>query len=166
MKYSIAAMAALGAFALASVPANAQYADEISNDLSQCDGSSSAMLVTVTGFKKPVNRVRVVSYRALDSDWLKKNRWLNRIDTPVRAKAMKFCMPMPGPGTYAVGVRHDFNGNDDDDPFKDGWGMSNNPSIGLGALLAGGSFGKPPVSKARIKVGSGVTPVTIKLKYP
>ena len=166
MKYSIAAAAAFGAVLLAATPADAQYAQRIDNDMSKCDGSGSALLVTVTGFKGAVNRVRVVSYRALASDWLKKDRWINRIDTPVRAKSMKFCMPMPGPGDYAVGVRHDYNGNDDDDPFKDGWGMSNNPSIGLGALFAGGSFGKPPVSKARVKVGSGVTQLTIKLKYP
>ncbi len=166
MKYSYAAAAVFGAVLLAAVPAQAQYAQRISNDMSKCDGSRPAMLVTVVNFKGAVNRVRVVSYRALESDWLKKDRWLNRIDTPVTGRTMKFCMPMPAPGTYAVGVRHDYNGNDDDDPFKDGWGMSNNPSIGLGALLAGGSFGKPPVSKAAVKVGSGVTPVTIKLKYP
>ncbi len=166
MKYSIAGVAALSALALTAVPAQAQYAERIQNDMSQCDGSGPALLVTVTGFKSAVNRVRVVSYRAVEGDWLKKDRWLNRIDTPVSGKAMKFCMPMPAAGTYAVGVRHDYNGNDDDDPFKDGWGMSNNPSIGLGALLAGGSFGKPPVSKASVKVGSGVTPITIKLKYP
>lgn len=166
MKYSIAAAAAFGAVLLGTTPASAQYAQRIDNDLSKCDGSGPALLVTVTGFKDTTHRVRVVSYRALDSDWLKKDRWLNRVDTPVRAKAMKFCLPMPGPGDYAVGVRHDFNGNDEDDPFKDGWGMSNNPSIGPGALFAGGSFGKPPVSKARVRVGSDVTPLTIRLKYP
>ena len=60
------------------------------------------MLVTVVNFKGAVNRVRVVSYRALESDWLKKDRWLNRIDTPVTGKTMKFCMPMPAPATFGA----------------------------------------------------------------
>ncbi len=62
-------------------------------------------------------------------------------------------------GNYAVAVRHDKNGNGSTDISSDGGGFSNNPSISVLNL------GKPSVGKVSFYVGSGVTTVTINMKY-
>jgi uncharacterized protein (DUF2141 family) len=72
---------------------------------------------------------------------------------------MRFCMPVPEPGRYAIAVRHDRDGNGKTSFSRDGGGFSNNPSISIFNL------GKPSVDKAAVKVGPGVTHITIKLQY-
>jgi uncharacterized protein (DUF2141 family) len=51
------------------------------------------------------------------------------------------------------------NGNGKTDISKDGGGFSNNPSINIFNL------GKPSVSKVSFYAGTGVTKITINLKY-
>ncbi|WP_037461682.1 DUF2141 domain-containing protein [Sphingobium herbicidovorans] len=157
------AMGLMSAGALfASFPAFA-HGQEISNDLDKCGASSKgpAVLVDVRGFAAPTGNVRVQSYPATKSAWLAKGAWLNRIDTVVRPSdgGMRFCVPVPEPGRYAIAVRHDRNGNGKTDISRDGGGFSNNPSISIFNL------GKPSVQKAAVNVGPGVTRLTIKLQY-
>ena len=155
-----------GAMALAigglvvTAPAMGQYRQKIGNDLSKCSASSkSAVKVTVRGIESSSGKMRVQSYKGISSDWLEKGKWLNRIETPASAGTMVFCVPMPGPGTYGIAVRHDKNGNGSTDITKDGGGMSNNPSISIFNL------GKPSYKKTRFTVGDGVTSITIDMKY-
>lgn len=147
---------------LAAVPALA-HGEEIGNDLERCGASvrGSAVLVDVRGFVAPTGKVRVQSYPATRDKWLSKGEWLNRIDIPVRPSngAMRFCMPVPGPGEYGIAVRHDRDGNGKTDISRDGGGFSNNPSISIFNL------GKPSVEKAAFHAGAGVTRITINLKY-
>ena len=152
---------ALGAVGLvAAVPAHAQYRQKISNDLARCTaGSGPAVMVTVDGVKASQGRMRVQSYNGTAADWLKKGRWLNRVEAPARAGTMTFCLPVPGPGTYAIAVRHDLNGNGDTDLSQDGGGMSNNPSINIFNL------GKPSYKKTAIAVGDGVKSIRIQMRY-
>jgi len=72
---------------------------------------------------------------------------------------MTFCMPFDGPGTYAIAVRHDKNGNGKTDISSDGGGMSNNPSINIFNL------GKPSYKKTRISIGDSVSTITINMRY-
>ena len=72
---------------------------------------------------------------------------------------MKVCMPLPGPGTYGIVVRHDVNANGKTDITKDGGGMSNNPSINILNL------GKPSYTKTRFNVGNGPVYKTITMRY-
>jgi len=72
---------------------------------------------------------------------------------------MTFCMPVPKPGNYGIGVRHDINGNNKTDITKDGGGVSRNPSINIFNL------GKPSIKKASFYAGNGITRITINMKY-
>ena len=155
----IASCAALTAMAFAA-PANAQYRNTIPNDHSKCSGGNGpAVKVTVTGVKSSSGKMRVQLYKGTKSDWLKKGRWINRIETSARAGTMSFCMPVPSSGTYGIAIRHDTNGNGKTDIRKDGGGMSNNPSINIFNL------GKPSYKKTAFAVGNGVKSITIRMKY-
>ena len=154
-----ASMLALSAVALAAAPAAAQYRQTISNNLGQCrSGDGPAVLVTVDGVKASKGRIRVQSYRANASDWLKKGRWINRIDAAARAGTMTFCVPVPSAGSYGIAVRHDLDGDGETDLSSDGGGMSNNPSINIFNL------GKPSYTKTAFTV-DGVKSIRIHLRY-
>jgi uncharacterized protein (DUF2141 family) len=151
----LAAPIALGVAA----PAMAQYKQEIGNDMGRCDGSHPAVRLTVTGISASSGSIRVQSYRGTAAEWLAKGRWLHRIQVPARRGTMTFCVPVAGPGTYAIAVRHDVNGNGETDIMTDGGGMSNNPSISIFNL------GKPSVRQTAITVGDGVKAIQINMRY-
>lgn len=153
-------LAALAATALAAVaPAQAQYRQKIGNDLGDCrPGDGSAVLVTVEGVKSSSGRVRVQAYRATKADWLQKGRWINRIEAPARAGTMTFCVPVPGPGSYGVAVRHNVSGDGSTNILRDGGGVSNNPPLSI-------LRGKPSVDKATFAVGDGVKSIRVRVKY-
>jgi multidrug efflux pump subunit AcrA (membrane-fusion protein) len=123
------------------------------------DDRSVSVSVTVTGIRSSSGKLRVQLYRATRQDWLEKGRWLHRIEAPARAGSMTFCMPVPEPGSYGIGVRHDANDNGETDLTQDGGGMSNNPSVNIFNL------GKPSYDKAAFSVGSGVRSITINMRY-
>lgn len=154
-----ATVAALGLAVVAVAgPASAQYRQEIANDPAKC-ASGPAVRVTVTGIKASTGGLRVQLYRGTKQDWLASGRWLRRIQTSARAGTMSFCMPVPEPGTYAIAVRHDINGNNETDLTRDGGGMSNNPSINIFNL------GKPSYTKTAFRVGDEVVSITIRMRY-
>ncbi len=152
---------ALGAFSCATaVPAMAQYRQKIGNDMTKCyAGSGPAVMVTVDGIKSSIGNMRVQTYRGTADEWLKKGKWLNRIEVPAREGTMTFCLPVPASGTYAIAVRHDINGNNSTDITSDGGGMSNNPSINIFNL------GKPSYKKTAIDVGKEVKSIRIQMRY-
>ena len=158
----LAALALLGAGGAAlslAVPAQAQtYRQVIPNDMSKCRGGP-AIRVNVTGVSTSSGTMRVQLYRGIASDWLEDGRWLYRIETPARAGNMSFCLPAPEAGPYGVAVRHDVNNNGKTDLRSDGGAMSNNPSLNIFNL------GKPSYSKTRFNVGTGVTTITINMRY-
>lgn len=160
-KTVFASAAALIACGLATAtPAQAQYRQKISNDLSKCyAGSGPAVMVTVSGVKASKGRMRVQSYRGTKQDWLVKGRWINRVEAPAKAGTMTFCLPVPSAGTYGIAVRHDLDGNGDTDLRQDGGGMSNNPSINIFNL------GKPSYRKTAFSVGNDVKSIRIVMKY-
>jgi uncharacterized protein (DUF2141 family) len=156
-----AATLALAVLGLAtSAPAIAQYRQTIDNDLDKCrQGDGPAVMVTVDGIKSSSGKVRVQSYRATESEWMAKGRWINRIEAPARAGTMAFCVPVPAAGSYGIAVRHDVNGNGETDLTKDGGAMSNNPSINLFNL------GKPSFRKTAFAVGESVKAIRIQMRY-
>ena len=99
------------------------------------------------------------SYPATKAAWLTKGRWLHRVESGARAGSMSFCLPVATVGNYAIAVRHDKNGNGSTDISSDGGGFSNNPSINILNL------GKPSVGKVSFYAGSGVTTITVNMKY-
>jgi uncharacterized protein (DUF2141 family) len=139
-------------------PSPALAGDRISNDRAACREQGPAIIATVQGIKSASGTIRVQSYRATKRDWLKKGRWLKRIEEPAQAGTMTFCIPVDAPGDYAVAVRHDRNDNGKTDITKDGGGMSNNPSISIWNL------GKPSYKKVGVQV-SLPTRISIQMKY-
>mgnify|MGYP000427465186 FL=1 len=164
MKRTLIATTGLAALALtalaAPAPAEAQYRQKISNNPAKCAaGAGPAVRVTVTDIRESTGTMRVQSYRGTKEDWLEKGKWIYRMEAPAKAGSMTFCMPLPRPGTYAIAVRHDVNGNGDTDIFADGGAMSNNPSINIWNL------GKPSYKKTRFDVGPGVESISIRMRY-
>ena len=157
------ALAGAGALGLAApTAAQTQYAQVISNDMSQCaPGKGPAVRIQVNGLKSSSGNLFVRIYRANSRDWLKSKRYLARLDARPRAGSMTVCVPVPEAGRYAVAVQHDINGNRETDFSTDGAGMSNNPTIG--SFL--GIPRPPSVDKAAFSAGSGVTNLNVTVRY-
>lgn len=149
---------ALGVLALVAPLSPALAA--IGPDAGACRAASgrSAILVNVSGFKAMTGRVRVQIYGANPADFLEKGKKLRRIDVPISGPGtMPVCILVPGPGRYAVAVRHDVNGDNRSD-WSDGGGFSRNPHLSLSSL-------KPRYRDVVISVGNGVTATRVILNY-
>ena len=149
-------LVAVAALALSAQPTAAQAA--LGPDAASCrEGSKQpAVLVNVNGFKSRTGRVRVQIYDK--STFLVKGKRVRRVDLPVVASSMPICVALPGPGSYAVAVRHDVNGNNKSSDWNDGGGFSRNPKISLMDL-------KPTYNEVAVPVGNGVRPINVILNY-
>lgn len=148
---------AAAALALVAQPTAAQAA--LGPDAASCRGDSGrpAILVNVYGFKNRAGTLRVQLYPA-NRDFLAKGKWLRRIDLPVTsAGTMRVCVAAPGPGSYAVAVRHDADANGKSG-WSDGGGFSRNPDISLLDL-------RPKYGEVAISVGHSVKPIDVVLNY-
>lgn len=141
------AAAAMGAPAAAAPAGNA----------AACARGESAVLVRVGGFKAQRGMLRVQIYGSNPGDFLAKGKKLRRVDVPVAGSRMEVCVDLPGPGNYAVAVRHDADGNGKSG-WSDGGGFSRNPTISLVRL-------KPSFNDVVIQVGRGVRTVDVVLNY-
>lgn len=123
-------------------------------------GASPAILVHVVGVRSESGTIRVQAYGGDPARYFDKGTYIERIDMPT-AKARDICVPVPRPGTYAISVRHDVNGNGKSD-MRDGGGMSGNPSLSVWDLI---TKSKPDPREVQVQVGSGVTPVRVVMNY-
>jgi uncharacterized protein (DUF2141 family) len=147
----------LAAIAFAFCPAPALAA--LGPDAPSCAAGRPAILVSVDGFKARSGNLRVQVYGDDPGAFLAKSGRLRRIDIAVtKAGAMAVCVAVPRPGTYAVAVRHDVNGDNKSHDWSDGGGFSNNPSLSFFHL-------KPSFRETAIRVGEGVKPVSVILLY-
>jgi len=153
-KATLTGLAAAGAAFLFQAPAAAQ----LGSDAQVCRGGGQAVLVTVDGFRQRSGNIRVAIYGSDPRQFLARGQTLRKINVPVtNAGAMRICVALPGPGRYAVAVRHDVNGNNRSD-WSDGGGFSRNPRVTLTSL-------RPRYENVAINVGRGVTPVNVVLNY-
>lgn len=151
-KVAVAFLAAVTAAAW-TAPAAA-----VLGDVAACERGDSAVLVRVDGFKERQGMLRVQIYGSNPADFLAKGKKLRRVDVPVaRAGRMDVCVGLPGPGNYAVAVRHDLDGNGKSG-WSDGGGFSRNPRVSLLHL-------KPSYNDVAIQVGRGVRTVDVTLMY-
>ncbi|HEY1604703.1 MAG TPA: DUF2141 domain-containing protein [Allosphingosinicella sp.] len=128
-------------------------------DAPVCNGGRPAVLVSVNGFKARTGNLRVQLYGPDPKAFLAHGGRLRRIDVPVTAAGpMSVCVAVPHPGTYAIAVRHDVNGDDARHDWTDGGGFSNNPHLSLLHL-------KPSLGEAAIGVGGGVKAIGVTLLY-
>lgn len=135
----------------------------IGPDAALCNsGGGPAILVRVEGLKDRVGPVRVRTFGGSPSTYFDKKKTLKRVElSPPASGPVEICMAVPGPGVYAVDIRHDVNRNGDTDK-SDGAGASGNPKISLFDILFGN---RPSPQKVAVRVGNGVTPITIQVKY-
>jgi uncharacterized protein (DUF2141 family) len=154
--FSAAALALAASFAAPLSPALAA----LGPDAARCRNGSGqpAILVNVSGFKNRVGALRVQLYGGNPNDFLVRGKRLRRIDLPLtRNGTMEVCVAVPAPGTYAVAVRHDADGNGKTG-WNDGGGFSNNPQLSIANL-------KPAYRRVSINVGNGVKPISVVLNY-
>ena len=157
-KFSIMAIVVAGGLAFS--PA---IAGVIGPDAGVCaSGAASAILVRVEGLKDRQGPVRVRTFGGDPANYFDKKKTLKRVElAPPASGPVEVCMAVPGPGVYAVDIRHDANRNGDTDK-SDGAGASGNPKISLFAIL----FGKrPSANQVAVRVGNGVVPINIQVKY-
>ncbi len=141
---------------LLAAMATAAPARVVGSDAKACLTGKPAMLVRVSGLKKPSGTIKVAVYAA--QGYLAKGGKLRKVVVPVRSTGpMDVCIAVPKAGQYAVAVHHDLNGNGDKDP-NDGGGYSGNPTLSIMNL-------KPPFGKTAVRVGAAPRHVTVLLQY-
>lgn len=119
----------------------------------------AALLVTVTEISSDKGNLRLQIYGDKPDDFLEKGKKLVRVEVPTQSNddaEQRACVPLPGPGTYALAVLHDVNANGKADIFSEGFGFSNNPKLGLG---------KPDYDEVVFTVGPGVSEYKVSLSY-
>lgn len=136
---------------------SAQAPAAVAGDAAACAREDSAVLVRVGGFKAQRGMLRVQIYGSNPADFLAKGKKLRRVDVPVAGGRMNVCVDLPGPGNYAVAVRHDMD-NNGKSGWNDGGGFSRNPRISLVHL-------RPSFNDVVIQVGRSVRIVDVTLNY-
>lgn len=125
-------------------------------------GSGPAILVNVVGLKSRTGNLRVRTFGGATSTWFEKKGWLTRVEVPAPATGpVRVCMPVSAPGTYAIDFRHDVTGNGDTDR-SDGGGASGDPKVTILDFILGR---KPSPKVTAVRVGQGVTEITITAMY-
>lgn len=156
-------LAALAAATLA-IPAAAQGDGAILGPhAARCAaGDQPAILVTIVGLKSRTGALRARTFGGATDTWFDKKKWITRVEVPTPASgAIRICLPVAAPGTYAVDLRHDMNGNGETDR-SDGGGASGDPRVMLLDFVLGR---KPSPKVTAVQVGRGVTPITVTAMY-
>ena len=118
---------------------------------------ATAARVHVTGFKDRVGNLRVQVYGADPEEFLESGKKIVRVEGEVSPSGdMNVCVPLPGPGTYALVVLHDRDSNGRLSVWNDGVGFSRNPRLGLSM---------PDHSKVKVSVPNGTTDIQVTLNY-
>jgi len=146
-----AALAALTIFA-----AGAAAADD-------CAGPPTAtkLVVEVGGARNAKGQVAITVYPDSQKRFLAPGGKLLRARVPIHGDAAGACFWLPAPGSYAVAVYHDANGDRDFNRNlrglpNEGFGFSNDAPT---------KYGLPSLGSVRFRVGPGDTRIRIKLRY-
>jgi uncharacterized protein (DUF2141 family) len=126
--------------------------------------SGPAFMIDVTGLKDRKGLIRAELYPANDRDFLADDNILIAAGKPFRrverlvpqSGPVELCIRAPAPGTYALSLLHDRDGNRKFGLSTDGIAFPGNPRIGLG---------KPRASEASAEVGTGIRRVTVRMNY-
>ena len=123
--------------------------------------TSSKIEVRVDAVRSASGSVVAVLYGDNPDDFLKKGKHLDKMFEPAQEGLVSVCLTAPNPGTYAVAVYHDENGNEKFDKTwiglpDEGYGISNNPTILLSA---------PAFDEAKFEALEGSTVIDINVSY-
>ncbi|PZU09343.1 MAG: hypothetical protein DI606_13945 [Sphingobium sp.] len=141
-----------------------------SPDLGKAEGQcrpnehGPAYLVEVKGLKDRQGLLKLELYPARDGDFLADDNVLiaagkpfRRVEMPVPKEGrVEMCIRAPAPGTYALSLLHDRDGNHKFALSVDGVGFAGNPKLG---------WSKPKAAAASAAVGNGPTPIAIVVNY-
>ena len=125
-----------------------------------CRSGEPSVIVRVQGLKTRTGILRVQLYANNKATFLEKKAYLERVDVQA-SDGTDICVPVPRPGSYAVSVRHDVNGNRKSDR-ADGGGFSGNPDVSLGDLI---TKRKPDLARVAFRVAEGPVTVPVLLNY-
>lgn len=149
----------LGAATMPSTP-------DLGKKEGQCrrDEQGPSLIVTAAGLKDRQGSLKLEVYPANDEDFLADDNVLleagktfRRVEAAVpQAGPVRLCIRVPGPGTYAVSLLHDRDGNRKFGWTVDGIGFSANPKLG---------WSKPRAASVAITAGPGPTSLSIMMNY-
>ncbi len=132
----------------------------------QCrpDEHGPAFLVEVKGLKDRKGRLKLELYPATDDDFLADDNVLlstgkifRRVEIGVPSSGpVILCIRAPAPGTYAISLLHDRDGDRKFAVSTDGIGFAGNPKLG---------FSKPKAAAASASVGTGPARISIVMNY-
>ena len=102
-----------------------------------CGQGADQIIVRVNAVRSASGSIVAVLYGDKPGDFLKKGRRLDKVFEPATEGTVDVCLTPPEPGTYAVAIYHDENGNAKFDKTwiglpDEGYGVSNNPTTFLG----------------------------------
>jgi uncharacterized protein (DUF2141 family) len=125
---------------------------------------SPTIEVSVEGLKDRTGLLRLELYSSDPQDFLAGDdvlipagKTFRRVVEALPASGpVKLCLRAPAPGTYALALIHDRDGNRHFSIWHDGVGFAGNPPV---------THGKPPPEKARITIGNGQTQTVIIMNY-
>lgn len=153
---ALAGAAALPAWA-SSAPNATAGPTSMAHDPAACQQGTegAAIRVAIEGLRDRRGLVRLQLYSDDPRTFLEKGKRLARIEVPAET-GTSLCMPLPGPGRFALYVLHDRAGNRKADPFSDGFGFSNNPRLRMS---------RPDVRDVAFDAPAGVSAMTIRINY-
>ncbi|WP_338661210.1 DUF2141 domain-containing protein [Pararoseomonas sp. SCSIO 73927] len=117
--------------------------------------------VTVTGARRAAGNATITIYGPRPERFLASRAYLARQRIPLRTTSAEACFALAAPGTYAIAVYHDENGDHDFNRTligmpAEGYGFSNDAPTATGL---------PSFSAVRFSVPAGESVMTIRLRY-
>ena len=164
MKHRIILVSALATAAAAAAAPRSSPDLGVEEGRCRAGEAGPAFLVDVAGLKDRAGRLKLEVYSSNDQDFLADDNQLvgagkafRRVRAAIPASGpVSLCVRLPGPGTYAVTVLHDRNGDDKFNLSGDGVGFAGNPKLGLA---------KPRAASASARVGTAPTRITVVMNY-
>lgn len=141
----------------AACPARAQAGAEAGCH----EPSPVQLLIRVNGVRSPEGTVTVVLYGENPADFLARGKRLDRRRVPARVGSVELCLALKRPGTYALALYHDEDG--DRRLTRNLVGL---PTEGYGfSRDAPTTFGLPSFDDVAFAVGTGKTTLEITMRY-
>ncbi len=153
---------------LLASPHPAQATPVLGPDAAACAPGSGkdAVLVSVDGFKNRQGTLRVELWPGTEGDFMRNHHELvaegkayARVTVPVPASGVvKVCVPLPGPGVYALGAFHSPAGVRKFNYKQDGATFTRNPKVGIFNT-------KPKAADVAMRFNAGLSHSDVTLNY-
>jgi uncharacterized protein (DUF2141 family) len=128
----------------------------------ECPRSSPVeLLIHVNGVRSAAGNVTVVLYGDKPADFLASGKRLDRKRVPARIGTVGLCLALPRPGTYAIALYHDEDGDK-----RIGRNLLGLPTEGYGfSRDAPTALGLPAFNDVAFSAAAGVTTLEITMRY-